>query len=142
MTEPLQTILLVDDDKVTNILHQRQIARRGLARQVAVATDGQEALEFLQGCMAEPDRLPELVLLDINMPRMNGFEFLEHYAGLPQQIRDRSRVFMVSTSSLRRDIARAEDCACVAGYESKPLSDDDLERMVSACQEAPGRADA
>ncbi|MFK7746372.1 MAG: response regulator [Roseobacter sp.] len=129
----LDHILLVDDDKVTNLLHQRQIRRRQLARHVDVVTDGQAALEFLQECADSNVALPELILLDINMPRMNGFEFLESYAALPNKPDQIPTIVMVSTSTLRKDKARAVRSPLVANYVTKPLRDIDLERIVSAC---------
>lgn len=132
MTEniALDAILLVDDDKVTNLMHKRQIARRGLAREIAVATDGCSALEYLSSIDLEREKPPELILLDINMPRMNGFEFLEKYAALPEILRQAQHVVMVSTSTLRKDRERALDDPNVREFVGKPLRDADLIRLA------------
>ena len=135
MTGPLSAVLLVDDDRVTNMMHSRQISRRQLAERVDVATDGVAALDFLKACIAEKAAVPELVLLDINMPRMNGFEFLQAYADLPKDLHNRQRIVMVSTSTLRQDRARAEENPFVASYETKPLTDADLMRIAGIGQD-------
>jgi CheY-like chemotaxis protein len=120
-------------------MHRRQISRRGLAEQVDVATDGLAALDYLRECATGDTEVPELILLDINMPRMNGFEFLDAYGELPTGLRDRQRIVMVSTSTLRRDKARAEEYPFVTAFETKPLSDADLERIVCGGQPGSGR---
>lgn len=138
MAEPLNNILLVDDDKVTNLMHKRLIFRGGFSHNVDVATDGRAALEYLAECIDENKTPPELILLDINMPRMNGFEFLEKYAQLPEALREGQSVFMVSTSTLKKDRLRAEKFPMVAGYESKPVSAADIEHMVDHCRTTGG----
>lgn len=137
----LNCILLVDDDAVTNLMHKRLIARGGLARRVDVVTDGVAALEYLNACNQQQQGVPELVLLDINMPRMSGFEFLDEYTNLPAALRNEQRVLMLSTSMLSSDKARAARNSCVAGYESKPLRATDIERIVSDCHTARGGSD-
>jgi len=140
MAYPLRRILLVDDDKVTNLMHQRQIIKYKLAASVDVATDGRAALDYLTGRETAGETQPELVLLDINMPRMNGFEFLAEYATLPEDLHQSQTIVMVSTSILRQDKARAEADVLVKAYEIKPLSSDDFCRIVRNCQSASGSA--
>lgn len=127
----LELLLLVDDDRVTNLMHKRQIARRGLARHVDVATDGRAALDYLKSRAEQKEKMPDLILLDINMPRMNGFEFLDSYREYSELSDLKSKIIMVSTSTLRQDKERATAYPYVAGYETKPLRDKDLERIIS-----------
>ena len=130
MVPKVNCILLVDDDRVTNLLHKRQISRCGLAHNVDAVTDGCDALKYLDELVQSDDPLPEMILLDINMPRMNGFEFLFDYAKLPESRTKLSRIIMVSTSTLPSDIARAEADPNVHEYARKPLADTDLKRLV------------
>lgn len=131
--ETLEKVLLVDDDEVTNLMHRRRISRSGLAQRIDVATDGQAALDYLRHCVEINEKPPDLVLLDINMPRMNGFEFLDAFKCLPREIRENQHIVMVTTSNLKRDKARAKTDKNVLGYETKPLSDMDFKRIVSQC---------
>lgn len=127
----LQKVLLVDDDRVTNLMHLRLITRTGLVEQVDVATDGVAALDYLQTCVRAGNALPEIILLDINMPRMDGFEFLENYAVLPSCMRGtRTEVIMLSTSILRADHERAEADPNVHAFVSKPVNGADIEAFV------------
>ncbi|MGJ5621327.1 response regulator [Sulfitobacter sp. MF3-043] len=108
MTDQINSVLLVDDDAVTNIMHKRIIERSGRARSVLVATDGEAALDIIEQHVAEGAALPELILLDINMPRMGGFEFLEQYAARGMGDSGPMIIVMLSTSLLQSDHDRAE----------------------------------
>ena len=133
MQHGLNRVLLVDDDKVTNLLHRRVFERSGLVGQIDVATDGLAALEYLQALEPDADPAPELIVLDINMPRMNGFEFLESYAQMPESLRAGQTIIVVSTSMLNKDRARAEADPNVHRFASKPLAGADVEAFVAHC---------
>ncbi|MGC3939426.1 response regulator [Roseobacter sp. EG26] len=135
-TQKLKRVLLVDDDKVTNLMHGRMIKRTGLVEQIDVATDGVAALEYLDDVAAKGDDLPELILLDINMPRMGGFEFLEQYAQLPDHIRSaKTVIIMLSTSALRTDHERAVNDPNVHRFICKPASSEDFQNFVQEYQD-------
>lgn len=107
------TFFIVDDDDVAVMAIQRLMRKLGIANPREVARDGAEALAKLRGDGAAPVQRPYIILLDINMPRMGGLEFLDHVRRDPA-LRD-SVVFMVTTSDAAKDIARAYDQS-VAGY--------------------------
>jgi len=132
--KPLDRILLVDDDAVTNMMHRRVIERSGRAAAVDVATDGQEALDIIRADLAADRALPELIFLDINMPGMGGFEFLEHYAKLDIQSDTHLIIVMLSTSLLRSDHDRAEADPNVYSFCDKPLRLEKLLELVSGFQ--------
>ncbi|WP_299029228.1 response regulator [uncultured Sulfitobacter sp.] len=131
---PLERILLVDDDAVTNMLHRRVIERSKRARQIDVATDGGEALQILRADIAAGRPLPELIFLDINMPGMGGFEFLEHYARLHIDPAAQLIIVMLSTSLLEADHARAEADPNVHSFCDKPLRLEKLLELVEDFQ--------
>ncbi|WP_159974890.1 response regulator [Roseobacter cerasinus] len=132
----LDTVLLVDDDKVTNLMHTRIIRRSALARTVDVATDGVAALDYLQTRLAAGQGCPDLILLDINMPRMDGFEFLENYSALPEESRcSDTLIVMLSTSVLEADRARAEAHPDLHAFLNKPLTVDDMLRFAETSAE-------
>ena len=134
MIKPVNRILLVDDDSVTNMMHRCVIERSGRAHKIDVATDGQEALDILQLDIANGAPLPELIFLDINMPGMGGFEFLEHYAKLQIDRDAQLIIVMLSTSLLKADHARAEADPNVHSFCDKPIRVEKLLELVEAFQ--------
>jgi len=122
----LKKVLLVDDDTVTNLMHRRVMERSGLVEQIEVATDGLLAIDHLEAMRAQNGIQPELILLDINMPRMNGFEFLQAYAKLDPLPLAQQIIIMLSTSLLRADRSRAEADPNVHRFANKPVRLEDM----------------
>ena len=132
--KPVNRILLVDDDSVTNMMHRRVIERSGRAKVIDVVTDGQEALDLLRSDLAAGRQLPELIFLDINMPGMGGFEFLEHYANLQIDPDAQLIIVMLSTSLLEADHARAQADPNVHSFCDKPLRVEKLLELIEEFQ--------
>jgi CheY-like chemotaxis protein len=111
--------MLVDDNPADNFLHRLVISKSGVAEEVNEFESPVEALQALQ----EKTSLPcSLLLLDINMPQMNGFQFLERYGELDQEQRRNRVVVMLTTSLNREDEARARSTPYVSDYANKPLT--------------------
>lgn len=128
--QKLSSVLLVDDDPTNNFLNQRLLKRLNVAEQVVVVENGQEALALLQpvGDAAAPS-FPTLILLDIQMPIMNGIEFLQAYQLLPLAHRRNTTVVVLSTSVDARDLSRLDDLPA-AGRLNKPLTPEKITTML------------
>ena len=128
--QKLATILLVDDDPTSNYLNQLLLKELAVADQLLVATNGAEALHILTHVLppAAAD-CPVLVLLDVNMPVMNGLEFLEAYRQLPPDRRQAVVLVMLTTSLHPRDVARIQALP-IAGLVSKPLSEEKINAIL------------
>lgn len=120
---PLSSVLLVDDDPTTNFLNKLLLTRMGAAQQVLVAENGEQALRTLDQAGQAPENAsyPRLILLDMNMPVLNGLGFLEAYAQLPLAHRQPIVIVMLTTSLHPADLARAEQLP-IAGFLNKPLT--------------------
>jgi len=117
MTDNTVTILVVDDDKVDKMAIRRSFRSLKIANPVVEAANGVDALEHLRGTNGRDKlRQPVLVLLDLNMPRMGGIEFLQHIRADP--LLQPTLVFVLTTSSANEDRARAS-ALNVAGYVLK-----------------------
>ena len=120
--QKLRSVLLVDDDPTNNFLNQRLFKRLDVAEHIVVAENGQQALDLLQAAATEPvPTYPALILLDIQMPIMNGIEFLQAYQQLPPAQRRSTSVVVLSTSVDARDLCRLDDLPAV-GRINKPLT--------------------
>jgi len=132
-TEPVRSVLLVEDDVFDTMTAQKSFARFSVPHQLHTAFNGEEALDMLLGRngVAAITPLPEVVLLDLNMPRMNGLEFLEVVRATPELAH--LPVFITTTSALDPDREAAARLG-VSGYILKPLdfaSGDDLADSLS-----------
>lgn len=131
MNKHLHCILLVDDDPDDNYIHQLVIGEWGHCDAVRVAENGPEALAYLSNTSDADYIRPEVILLDINMPGMNGFEFLEQYHLLDDTLKSNVVVMMLTTSLNPIDVNRAERYDEVTGYKNKPLTKAMLDDMVA-----------
>ncbi len=127
-------ILLVDDDETSNLLTSMIIADMNISEGVDVATNGEDALSHLiHHCSIQENKedgqCPELILLDINMPIMDGFEFLEAYSKRAD-ICNNIPVVMLSSSNNSKDHERAS-AFNVKGYIVKPLNEEKLQQLLS-----------
>ena len=124
-------ILLIDDDEATNHLHTMILKNLDLYDKIEVAENGKKGLDFIKLC--HPKDLPELILLDINMPLMDGFQFLEEYQKLDPSRRLPSKLIMVSTSSNQKEVSRAMEHKELYGYLDKPLKKNEILEIWSDC---------
>lgn len=126
-------VLLVDDDEVDVLLLREAFEANGIANPLHVARDGVEGLEMLRGDPGHPPvPRPNLILLDLNMPRMNGIEFLQELRDDPK-LHD-SVVFVLTTSDDERDRLAAYD-HLVAGYIVKADVGDDFGHLIRLFKE-------
>lgn len=130
MAEKLNCIVLIDDDEPTNFLHQLVIDRYNCAEQVVVFQDARKALAFLSAEVDGVHPQPDLILLDINMPGMNGWEFMEAYEKLPAVQRGQVVVMMLTTSLNPDDRRHADAIQGVRGFLSKPLTKKLLQEIL------------
>ncbi len=118
----LQDVLLIDDDKPTNFLNQIVIKRAECTETIICKQDAQTALLYLRESQEKTGRMPALILLDINMPGMSGWDFLEEYGKLSEASRSTSKVIMTTTSLNPDDEVRAKNNPYIEGYCKKPLT--------------------
>jgi CheY-like chemotaxis protein len=127
MIKTLKCIMLIDDNPDDNFFHERVIRKNNAAELVVSRRSGAAALEYLQG--DDNHVHPDLIFLDINMPGMNGWEFLEEYHKLDKRFQSHALVIMLTTSENPDDRMRAE--GIVPEFKTKPLTKEILEEVIS-----------
>lgn len=112
--------LLIDDNQIDNYLTKTIIIKSNIAKKITTMTSALEALEYLISLKDNPSEYPDIIFLDIRMPEMDGFGFLDAYIKL-SEINNRSVIFMLSSSTDQNDIERALQYPVVKKYLNKPL---------------------
>jgi two-component system chemotaxis response regulator CheY len=115
-------VALVDDDKIFQLTASKTIKALQLSNNVLQFENGEDALKYLVDNAANADLLPDFIFLDINMPFVDGWMFLQDYASLKEALAKDISIFMVSSSIDPRDIHRARSIPDVLDYVVKPLT--------------------
>ncbi len=116
--------LLIDDDDIFNYLSKRILLKSNAANSIIDFTGAKSALEFIKSTNSEID----IILLDINMPIMNGFDFLDSFIRLANK---QISVYMLTSSIDDADMIKSLKYPCVKGYFSKPLTTDTIGQIYS-----------
>jgi CheY-like chemotaxis protein len=132
MKKKLNCILLVDDDETFNYLHKRSIMKAGVAEHVEVVENAQDALDYLKhyGIYKETEiecKRPDLIFLDINMPGMSGWEFLEEYKKLSDNQKAKIILVMLTSSVNPEDEKKAEQTGKISKFVNKPFT---IEKLI------------
>lgn len=129
MSANLNHIVLVDDNETTSFLNNRLLGRLAVANQVSTFARADEAFEQLWGEQAAAGALPDLVFVDLKMPGVSGFEFLELYNALPQPVQQQTVMAVLTTSMHGADTARVAQYPNVE-YLTKPLTEEKMRKLL------------
>lgn len=127
----IQKILCVDDDPITLMLYKMVIAKATLAETVIVAKNGQEALEYYDNLKSEESKdYPELIFLDLNMPVMGGWEFLDNFiAEKFSPFNEKTKIIVLSSTIDPKDIEKVKNYPIIMDFISKPVTKEMLEQL-------------
>lgn len=124
-------VLLIDDDDISNFLSERMLRCFGVTGDIYTAANGKRAIDLLNDKALKV--MPDIIFVDIDMPIMDGFEFIDAFSKLDFIDRGKIRIVILSPSQHKDDIARAQELGM--DYLAKPMSINDLERLLNNCIE-------
>lgn len=123
-----QSLMFVDDDRLTNMFHKIVVKKTTITEQYTFFDSPVKALAHIKELNnTEEEIMPDIIFLDINMPEMTGWEFLDKYATLGIK---HSQVVMLTTSLLPSDLQKAKDHKLVHSFLNKPLDKDKLKKLA------------
>lgn len=128
----LDTILLIDDDPATNFLHKYVLQKESCAENIVSFQSAEEAIEYIKDSIKNGFHFPELIFLDINMPTMNGWEFIEEYNKISKQNKISKIVVMLTTSLDTKDREKAESIKEINEFLSKPLTPEKIHQVLES----------
>jgi CheY-like chemotaxis protein len=127
------SILLVDDDEINNFISIKLIKKALLNTEITACLNGKFAIDqLLEISHKDPTKLPDYILLDINMPIMNGWEFLEEYEKFKIDPERKTKIFIISSSVFSNDISKAKSYPLVKDFISKPLNVEKITELFQA----------
>jgi CheY-like chemotaxis protein len=121
-------LLVIDDDDINIFIIKKIVEKTGFDIDMVSKSNGQQAIDYLKETISVNKQLPQLILIDINMPVMNGWEFIEAYQTLGIEIP--VDLYILSSSVYENDIEKTKSYSSVKGFISKPLSMERLTELI------------
>ncbi len=132
-TKKYQTVMLIDDNEIDNLINQKMIEAADIAQHIFTHTGAKSAIEFLKNISKlkniASEVLPDVIFLDIDMPLMDGFQFLDEFEKLSDLTRKKCKIVMLTSSINPQDVNKSKKYDYVKKYINKPLSQSNLEKL-------------
>lgn len=134
MTEESQpkfdTVMIIDDNIIDLYIPSRMITKNNFGKKVLQYTDAEEALKYLQDNQENIAGLPQVIFVDIYMPIMSGFDFLEAYDKLSLTLKNYCKTYIISSTIDNEDISRSRSDKNVVAFHVKPITKEFLDRIT------------
>jgi len=121
---------IIDDDDIFRFIMKKHIINQDLAENILCFENGKEAIKYILDHRLEEDKLPDVMFLEINMPIMDGWDFVSAYNEAKKKIVKDATIFMISSSVDDRDISRAKDSEVITEYVTKPLDKQKIKELM------------
>lgn len=118
----MKHVLLIDDNQIDIYITEHILKKNHIADKITKQTSAIDALKFLESLKNSPDEFPDTIFLDIQMPEMDGFGFLEAFNDFSESIREKCTVLMLTSSNDQQDIKRSFEYPVVKKFLTKPFS--------------------
>ncbi len=125
-----KTIFLIDDDPIFVFLTKKTILKTGQEQKIEVFSNGKEAIDFFLGNKKNSELLPEIIFLDLSMPVMDGWQFLDELSTFINEISKKIDIYIVSSSISPLDLEKSTTYSFVKEFIVKPLSQDKYTSII------------
>lgn len=126
----IETFCIVDDDDIYQFTTSLLLKKTDLVNKIIVFSNGLKAINFLKDEMGNKENIPDVLFLDINMPVMDGWEFLEEYLLIKPMMPKTVVIYMVSSSVDEKDVLKAKSISALSGYLVKPISSQNIMEVI------------
>jgi CheY-like chemotaxis protein len=125
------SLCIVDDDEVYKFFVKKILKIKKLADDVLTFADGEEAFNYINENKQNLEKLPDIIFLDINMPIMDGFQFMEEYTKIKAKIAKKITIYMITSSIDPIDLERSKKYVEISDFITKPISAEVLQRIIN-----------
>ena len=125
-------ICIIDDEEINHLIVKTIIKRLDIQTHFLPFNNGEEAITALKQLSVSNVELPDIILLDINMPVMDGWEFLNNFIKIKSQIDKKIEIYILSSSSASEDINKSKSYAEISGYLCKPIAAETLRNIIQS----------
>lgn len=126
----IDTICIIDDDEIYQLFTKKAIQKLDISKRTLSFYNGEEAIGHLRDLIQKGENIPEIILLDINMPFMDGWQFMDEFLKIKHSLKQKTTIYIVSSSIAPGDKSRAIGYEEIAGYISKPVEAETLLKIV------------
>ncbi len=130
----LNAVMLIDDNEIDNLINQKMIESVNLSNNIFIHSGAKSALEYLRNIekikVGVENFLPELIFLDIDMPLMDGFQFIDEFDKLSENTKSFCNIVLLTSSLDPKDVSKSKKNNHVLKYLNKPLSQDSLRKLI------------
>lgn len=126
----INTFCIIDDDDIYQFTTAHLLKKMDLVNKIILFSNGLKAINFLKEEIGNIENIPDVLFLDINMPVMDGWEFLEEYLRIKPMIPKTVAIYMVSSSVDEKDVLKAKSISALSGYLVKPISSQNIREVI------------
>lgn len=126
----IDTFCIIDDDDIYQFTTSLLLKKTDLVNKIIVFSNGLKAINFLKDEIGNKENIPDILFLDVNMPVMDGWEFLEEYLLIKPMLPKTVVIYMVSSSVDERDVLKAKSISALSGYMVKPISSQNIMEVI------------
>tara|TARA_B100000795_G_scaffold254654_1_gene225720 strand:- start:2288 stop:2701 length:414 start_codon:yes stop_codon:yes gene_type:complete len=127
-------ICIIDDNKIYQFMLIRIIKKNKLAENIITFSDGEKAIQYLTDNKLTNEKIPDIIFLDVNMPIMDGWQFIEEYASIKTELNKKIVIFMLSSSVNPINIERARKISEITDYVTKPIKLEEVKRVFDTSE--------